>query len=222
VANAYFFTHTLKRENRVGVFERMPVPPAEPVAIQRIVRSAHNYLEAAGAGASDLFHDGFSESQQRERLLRLDAEVLRLYDLPARAERKLLDLFTGEDRPGVPVAFSRYYPEGFTGSVPLYAYLSDSFQRKLNGGDPALPAAIESRYEELMERQEAGTLTSDEQDELYDLQAEVDGLDYALQVPDDSWLAEADQHQRVAEAALGKASQRAIDALHRGGSHHED
>ena len=53
--------------------------------------------------------NGYSESELRDYLICLDAEVLRLYDLPASAERLLLDQFTGEQRPGVPFSFASYY-----------------------------------------------------------------------------------------------------------------
>jgi hypothetical protein len=200
----------------------MPVPNIEASDVRRVVLLVRRYIEAASAGVSDLFHEGFSETEQRDRLIKLDAQVLRLYDLPSRAERRLLDLFAGYERPGIPFSFSRYYPSAFTGTMPLYAYLSDSFQRRLNGGDPSLALAVESRYDELMLRLEPGTLTSDERAELYDLQAEVDGRDYAVQIPDDSWLEEADERQREADAALGSLANHAIDTTLRGASDHED
>jgi hypothetical protein len=59
----------------------------------------------------------------------LDAEVLRLYQLPARSERMLLDHFSGVERPGVPSGFRGYYPGGFvkspgiSGSEPTSIYI---------------------------------------------------------------------------------------------------
>ena len=38
-------------------------------------------------------------------MLRVDAEVLRLYELPPKLERQLLDLFAGWPRLGVPFSF---------------------------------------------------------------------------------------------------------------------
>ncbi len=45
---------------------------------------------------------------------RIDAEVLRLYDLPAPLERKVLDLFSGVRRRGVPFEQTGYFPKDFT------------------------------------------------------------------------------------------------------------
>jgi hypothetical protein len=222
LANAYVYTHCLKRHIHAGDLRRLPVPNVGSENTRRVERAARDYLEAAEEGFPTLFSRGVSEADLRMRLLRVDAEVLRLYGLPARAERRLLDSFAGEQRPGVPIPFIRYYPDHFNANLPLYAYLSDSFQRKLNDGDPSLPATIEARYEQLMERSEAGTLSADELDELNHLQAEVDGRDYAFQIPDDSWLEEADQRQRESDVALGALATQAIDATLRGASDHED
>ena len=58
----------------------------------------------------------------------LDAELLAAYDLPPRVERELLDYFAGHRRPG-PVAFDRYYPEGFGPALPLRMLVSGELGR---------------------------------------------------------------------------------------------
>jgi hypothetical protein len=50
---------------------------------------------------------------------RIDAEVLRLYDLPPNPERQLLDLFAGVERRGVPFHQIEYIPKGFSGISTL-------------------------------------------------------------------------------------------------------
>ena len=45
---------------------------------------------------------------------RIDAEVLRLYNLPAALERQVLDLFSGIRRRGVPFEQTEYFPKDFT------------------------------------------------------------------------------------------------------------
>ena len=69
----------------------------------------------------------------RSALLHLDAEVLRLYDLPPRLERELLDLFAGHQRAGVPFSFKRYYPEGYEPWFSLHEYLSPEYQSSTAG-----------------------------------------------------------------------------------------
>jgi hypothetical protein len=61
--------------------------------------------------------------------MRVDAEVLRLYDLPPRLERQLLDLFAGWRREGVPFAFLRYFSEDYVPNVPLHICLSEEYRR---------------------------------------------------------------------------------------------
>ena len=62
-------------------------------------------------------------------LLSIDAEVMRLYDLPPKMEKRILDLFQGVKRKGVDFNFEGYYPEGFESAIPLHEYLSDAYQR---------------------------------------------------------------------------------------------
>jgi hypothetical protein len=69
----------------------------------------------------------------KSTLMRLDAEVLRLYDLPPRLERELLDLFAGHQRPGVPFSFKRYFPEDYEPWFPLHEYLSQEYQSSTAG-----------------------------------------------------------------------------------------
>ena len=69
------------------------------------------------------------EMEGSHGMLAIDAEVMRLYDLPPRLERQVLDLFTGWERPGVDFKFDRYFPEDFSACIPLHEYLSEEFQR---------------------------------------------------------------------------------------------
>lgn len=55
---------------------------------------------------------------------RMDAEVLALYNLPAKLERRLLDYFTGERRVGVPFEQMEYFPKGFEGAERLSELLA--------------------------------------------------------------------------------------------------
>ena len=59
--------------------------------------------------------------------------VLKVYDLPPRLERQLLELFTGVERKGVGCDFRGYYPPGLTAYVPLHELLSEDYQRSTAG-----------------------------------------------------------------------------------------
>jgi hypothetical protein len=184
LAHFFVYAQMLKREVRVGMFRMLPIPVLDELSIRNVVQLASAYIALARRGPKTMYEkDGYTDSALRKSLVRMDAEVLRLYALPAHAERFLLDQFAGEERPGVPVIFDRYYPDGFTDEVPLYAFLSQSFQRHLRGESPLLTDDEESRYDFLVAKRDSGKLSLKEAQELHDLQAEVDGRDYAVSKP---------------------------------------
>ena len=184
LAQFFVYAQMLKREVRVGAFRMLPIPVFDDLRIRNVVQLAKEYFTLVRRGPKTLLDkDGYTESALRKSLLRLDAEVLRFYALPAHAERFLLDKFAGEKRPGVPVTFDRYYPDEFTAEVPLYAYLSRSFQRHLRGDSHLLTDEEESRYDLLVAKRDSGKLSLKETRDLHDLQAEADGRDYAVSKP---------------------------------------
>jgi hypothetical protein len=130
LANAYVYAHSMKRDVLVGLMRKLPVPNATITQMQYIAQLARSYLDLmnqSGLQSSD------RDLTARSTLLRLDAEVLRLYDLPPRLERELLDLFAGHQRAGVPFGFERYYPDGFQPWFSLHEYLSPEYQASTAG-----------------------------------------------------------------------------------------
>jgi len=136
----------MKRDILVSTIRAMPIPRISAPEIQRIVDAVFAYFEAVT-----------SDTHKACVLLQsVDAEVLRLYDLPPRMERQLLDLFTGWKRPGVPFDFERYFPEDFEPWFPLHMYLSEDYQRSTAGAlrarytpvtDPAILAGFDHTME---------------------------------------------------------------------------
>ena len=123
LANAYAFDHARGRHNLPGVLGQMPVPPwtrAEHESITQLVSEYHRLAETG-----DLRQ---ASSSLRRAALQIDALVLRMYDLPPRLEREVLDLFAGQSRVGVPFQQDRYFPAGFGPWVHLHEYLSDEFE----------------------------------------------------------------------------------------------
>jgi hypothetical protein len=192
----------LKRNIHTGILGNMPVPDIGEADVSRISKKAREYLQAADRQRTLFDQAGFNPSRLRALLLSLDSAVLRLYDLPAGAERTLLDQFKGEQRPGIPFPFTSYYPAEFKAEVPLYAYLSETFQRFLRGESPGLTADQEQRHDELVAKSGAGRLTSVETEELHRLQAEVDGYDYALQATHGTASPGSAKSHRLADAKL--------------------
>jgi len=107
VANAYAFSYLDQRDNVVGDIRRMPMPA--DASFKSLDEAAGRYLKAASSQASIL--------ELSELLLDVDAEVLRLYSLPAKLERALLDVFTGRERVGVPFHQVCYIPETIQADV---------------------------------------------------------------------------------------------------------
>lgn len=144
IASAYVASQTMRRHNYESFVGDVPLPRATNAAIQEIVRLAESYRRIALARAELVGQQetikpwlfdrtveapaGPTESDVREALLALDAAVLRLYGLPARLERQLLDYFRGHERRGVGCVFGDYFPANFESLVPLYKYISASYR----------------------------------------------------------------------------------------------
>jgi type I restriction-modification system DNA methylase subunit len=128
LANAYAYCFSGKRETLVKEWRAFPLPRLTPERKQAIEAAASAYLGAVETSES-AFMQADAKNKVKQALLALDAEVLKLYDLPPRLERQLLDLFTGVERKGVGCDFRGYYPPGFTSYLPLHMVISDRFQR---------------------------------------------------------------------------------------------
>jgi hypothetical protein len=121
LANAFVYCHTMKRDVLVGLMRKMPIPCASPNEMKAVAKLVSSYLLSVRGRSAQ-------SPSVREKLLRIDAEVLRLYDLPPKLERQVLDLFAGEQRAGVPFHFTGYFPKDFEPWLHLHEYLSDAFQ----------------------------------------------------------------------------------------------
>jgi hypothetical protein len=159
-ANAFTYTHSEKRDILAGTVRAMPVPHTTHAGIQRVVEAARAYLVAIAPLARETWIPALDEDASRELLKRVDAEILRLYDLPPRLERQMLDLFSGWQRPGVPFDFKRYFPEDFAPCLPLHMYLSEPYRHSTAGAlraryepvtEPAILAALERAVEDFEE-----------------------------------------------------------------------
>ena len=148
IANAFIASNTMKRDNKEGALEHIPLPRDLTSRSGQVLELAGAYIGLAERRASvvarqraaerhqgSLFTtpeptpDGPIDSEVREALLSLDAAVLRLYELPARLERQLLDYFRGHERRAVGCTFGDYYPADFKSLVPLHKYISGGYRR---------------------------------------------------------------------------------------------
>lgn len=136
LANAFAYSHSSTRDVLTGTMSELPVFSANAAAIDALEAAVEAYFKAVKGtkalakkpkrpntiSADQLSlalpgeqSDGPTPEEELKYLhWRIDAEVLRLYDLPAAMERRILDLFTGVQRRGVPFTQTEYFPKGFT------------------------------------------------------------------------------------------------------------
>lgn len=127
VANAFAFCHSGKRDILVGTMRKMPVPRWSSTHVAHIEQAAMRY-RALATSPGQLFDATATPEGIRQALLKIDAAVLRAYDLPARLERQLLDFFSGVERKGVGCSFDGYFPADFKSIVPLHKYISSAYR----------------------------------------------------------------------------------------------
>jgi hypothetical protein len=191
-ANAYAFAHSSKRDVLAGDMREMPVPDLAACDLTALEHAVSSYLAAARAPSSarpqparsggperktshqmDLFkgeHERAITEAESERLRflhwRVDAEVLRLYNLPAKLERRLLDLFCGVRRRGVPFVQMEYFPRGYNDLDRLKDLLAITVDwDKTN-----------RRRGKLLDLEDEGRLTPAQSQELVNLQRLADAL----------------------------------------------
>ena len=124
-SNAYAYCNSMERTNQKDMISKLPVPQIDKGNINTITSLVKKYFE--------LYSDeAFFQNNQKKAyklILSIDAEILRLYDLPPKYEKKILDLFQGIQRKGVEFDFKGYYPEDFKSYIPLHVYISEEYQR---------------------------------------------------------------------------------------------
>jgi hypothetical protein len=123
VAMAYVSTHASQKDIPVSVYESIPLPSKDSIeqAKDKIIGLVDKYIALTSA-------ELFIEDEVKSILLEIDAEILRLYDLPPKFERQLLDLFWGEKR-RVPIDFFGYIPPEYESWIPLHIYISQNFRK---------------------------------------------------------------------------------------------
>ncbi|MBC7821916.1 MAG: N-6 DNA methylase, partial [Planctomycetaceae bacterium] len=160
-ANSFAFVSSDKRKNDAGMFREMPVPHLTNNGVKQVVAAARKYLDYVRRDPDAILQRQPNPDKARTLLLRVDCEVLRMYDLPRELEWELLKSFDGWPREGVPFKFDRYFPEHFEGPITLSEYLAitDDWPK------------TNDRRCELIEKSIARTLTDAEKHEFDHLQS---------------------------------------------------
>jgi hypothetical protein len=170
-SNAFAYTHSSKRHVLKGTWLELPVPSFVEADVVKIQVLVQNYFIAVHAfengnnseSSFSLENDEATQAAKKDALRdlhwRIDAEVLKLYNLPVQLERQLLDYFAGHRRAGVPFDQDRYFPEGFDDAISLADYLAITADWE----------ATNERRLELIDKKLDGTLTEGEKPELANL-----------------------------------------------------
>jgi hypothetical protein len=153
LVSAFVASHEGNRDVRKVTLSSCPIPtlaPHEMVVLEGLVDDYLAALNEQPEARYELWGGGNWKQRGKTILLQMDALILKGYGLPPWLERRLLDFFRGERRP-VPFDFGDYFPADFAPNIPLWRYISPSFQAsrsdlllphlpKLN--DPAVSAAL--------------------------------------------------------------------------------
>lgn len=118
LAQAYCFTHSFQQDTRARVYGSIPLPSSLQLPNMFIDALIRSYIEYSGKRQYKEAH---------KALLQIDAQILKLYELSPRLERKLLDFFWGHKR-RVPFDFSGYIPPTFESWIPLHIYISKEYE----------------------------------------------------------------------------------------------
>jgi type I restriction-modification system DNA methylase subunit len=155
VANAYAFSYLGTRDNVVGDIRRIPLPQVDRLAgVESAVR---DYFALAASPNP-------STTALRDYLLKVDAEVVRLYSLPLQLEHAVLRLFRNWPRVGVPFEQVTYLPK----EVDLCLSLAEFLEFESHWPTTNCERGV------LIEKSISGHLTSDERRRLGALQIYAD------------------------------------------------
>lgn len=119
VAQAFVYCYVSEKDILIKTYEDIPVPKIEDLQKNEVIIAnlVIRYLEELKSAPSDAY----------KTLLEIDSEILKLYHLPPKLERQLLDIFWGKMR-RVPFEFKGYIPPEMVSWIPLHIYLSAAFR----------------------------------------------------------------------------------------------
>lgn len=118
LAQAFVYSHSSQRDVPARVYGSIPVPHNMEKADLLIQSLVNKYIEIQSS----------NPEKAKEILTSIDAEILKLYDLPPRLERQLLDIFWGDTRRRVPFRFNGYIPPPNVSWIPLHVFISKQYQ----------------------------------------------------------------------------------------------
>jgi type I restriction-modification system DNA methylase subunit len=181
IANAYCKSFTSKRDIPSGTMRKMPLPCPTTKQIKEIENMAQAYRQACLSQPSTksrrrkadtetdaptlpgLLPDDANPPFLRDLHWRMDAAVLRLYNLPPKLERRVLDYFSGHTRERVPFVQEEYLPKDFTAINTLDELLAITADWPIHN----------ERRSDLIDKEYEDKITADELRELKRLQKQT-------------------------------------------------
>lgn len=107
---------------------RLPLPKRGDMA--EIAKRARRYRDALSNLATEALNGADAQAELSRLMVEIDAEVLKAYALPPRLERRLLELFRGQEhRRPVGHSFDGWVPEDFTAFIPLHEFIGPLIER---------------------------------------------------------------------------------------------
>ena len=176
VANAYAHSHSTKWQTLPKEWREFRLPSLNEDSLTEIADAATAYRNAAKAHSEEFFSQT-SETDVREKLMQMDAAVLKAYALPPRLEQKMLAIFNDVERPGVGCRFTSYPQVPTTVTLPFHLRL-------------LLP-----RFHELVDLRLAGKIKGRQLAELKAIESRFDAYEEAspIDASFQTWMQELDQ-----------------------------
>lgn len=147
LTNAFLAEHASNQHFTNELLKRLPLPRRD--RFEDIVKAVRRYREALSASRTHTLQSMGAEDYLNRLLVEVDAEVLKVYDLPPRLEHRLLKFFRGHERERrVSHAFKGWVPADFTAFIPLHEYLGPLIEQ--NRGPWALDVFTPAPEEEVV------------------------------------------------------------------------
>lgn len=118
IAQVFVYAYSGKRDIPGRVYKSIPVPLNMEKADLLIESLVNKYIKLQSS----------DPEAAKEILITIDAEILKLYSLPPRLERQLLDIFWDDTRRRVPFKFKGYIPPENGSWIPLHVFISKQYQ----------------------------------------------------------------------------------------------
>ena len=131
IANAMVFCNSYGRDNTVKAIEKIRIPPLVAIDAEKISYLVGKYRMLRYRLGSETYIESIT-MECIDILFRIDAIILKAYDLPPKLERKLLEFFREQERP-LPFRFPDYYPKDFKPYIPFHKFIEMNIEQASAG-----------------------------------------------------------------------------------------